>query len=214
VQLGLCRPASTIAVGGALYALPREDMTLLQVLRHHSFPMDFECMQGSCKKCLVEVELGSERAGVLACQEPALDGMRVLLEAVPDPVAARQREQEAREKAQREALARRTRGASGAGDAEKPRRAVDRREGLPEVVAVRELLASGLAPAQLLAELRELLAGLSGSRFWDVEQACKLDAWVKKQSWGRDKRKAEDLRRFISARLSETEAEEVESMAC
>jgi len=205
---------SSLTIGGSPYALLREDMTLLQVLRHHAFPVEFECLEGSCKKCSVEVEMEGERFSVLACQERALTGMRVLLPAGPDPTLARRQEQETKEKAQRLALARRNRKILGSADAQKPLKLVDRREKLPEVVAARELLASDQPPAELLDALRKLLAGLDGSRFWDVEQTCKLDDWLKKQKWGREKRRAENLRSFIADKLSDNEAEDVESMAC
>jgi len=205
------RTTATIIVSDIKYALPREEMTLLQVLRHHRFPMEFDCQKGSCKKCSIEVELEGTRAEVLACQELARDGMQVFTQRGPDESASLLCEREAREQAQKQMLARRAKKTAGPPKAAKP---IDRRERLEEVIRIQEFMASGEEPEQLLKELREFLEGLPGSRFWDVEQTCKLDAWIKKRSWGRAKRQAEKLRYYIQERLTEESAAEVETLAC
>mmetsp|Transcript_30586 Transcript_30586/g.60015 ORF Transcript_30586/g.60015 Transcript_30586/m.60015 type:complete len:232 (+) Transcript_30586:28-723(+) len=204
---------SSITVGSTSLPMPREDMTLLQLLRHHAFPMDFECLKGSCKRCTVQVQVEGEHVSVLACQEQALDGMHVILDnAAPDVALARQKEQQAREFAQRQMLARRAKVQQKV--AAKPR-LQDPRDRLKEVVMARDIMARDGVPGEVLSELRSLLESLSTKEFWDVTQTCKLDTWIKKQSWGKEHKKtAAALREYIYDRENELAAPEVETVAC
>jgi len=202
-----------ITVGDRSCALPHEGMTVLQVLRHYKYPMEFDCMKGSCKKCQVDVELEGERAQILACQEQALAGMHVFLNLVPDSHASWLMEQEARERSQQEMRQRRSMkmGAATKG----PPRVVDKRENLDEVKAARKIMgADRMAPAEKLVQLRTLMESMDERRFFDVIQFCKIDDWMKRQKWGKDKEVAAQLRQYIFDRENEQYIPEVETMAC
>merc|ERR1712232_141043 len=152
-------------------------------------------------------------AHVLACQEEALDQMKVLLDVAQDTAAAQVREREAKERAQKEMMARRMAKTKGVSE-KAPERATDKRAKLEGSVIALSIMESDRVPADMLTDLREHLETLHGSEFFDVIQYCKIDAWLKKQSWGREKQRASRLRQYISARQSEEAAPEVESMAC
>ena len=91
-QMQQWRSVGTMLVGGARYSIPRTDSTVLSVLRHHGFPIEFDCREGRCQKCTVEVLIDErERISALACQEPASDGLSVILPSFlskPDAMAA------------------------------------------------------------------------------------------------------------------------------
>lgn len=212
------RLGSSITVGAsaAQYAVPRDGMTVLQVLRHHAFPMDFDCLKGSCKKCELEVALEGDRASVLACQEEALNGMHVLLDVEPDAGVAKLREKEAREKAKKEMAMRRstkTRDRSAV-PAKTNKIGLDFRDRLAEVIAMQEVMESDRKPSEVLTELQKLLESLDRKQFFNAVQFCKVDDWIKKKKWGSDKKQASKVREYIYNRMEEDSAPEVESMAC
>merc|ERR1712139_468684 len=185
--------------------------------RHHAFPMDFDCLQGSCRKCEVEVSLEGESANVLACQEQALDGMRVMLDVAPDATVSRLREQEAKERAQKQMMSRRTvKTKDKAEDTRKRSPIFDYRERLPEVITMQALMDSDRKPPEMLTELQTLLDNFDGKEFTNAVEFCKLDEWVKRQSWGREKQRAAKLRRYLNERIINEQscAPEVETMAC
>eukprot|EP00931_Biecheleriopsis_adriatica_P119734 TRINITY_DN94931_c0_g1_i1.p1 TRINITY_DN94931_c0_g1~~TRINITY_DN94931_c0_g1_i1.p1 ORF type:complete len:229 (+),score=43.35 TRINITY_DN94931_c0_g1_i1:63-749(+) len=201
-----------ITVGDRSCAVQRDGMTVLQVLKQHSYPVDFDCQKGTCKKCQVDVEVEGERAQILACQEKVLPGMHVILDVAPDAHAVKLQEQQARERAQQEMLQRRSRNVGTANKG--PPRVVDKRANLDEVKEARAIMASSnLAPAEKLAELQRLFHEMDAGRFFDVVRFCRVDDWIKRHKWGNDKGKAEQLRKYIYDREMEQSPPEVESMA-
>lgn len=181
----LSRRASAITIGKAQYEVPQEGMTLLRVLRHHALHLDFQCQEGQCRKCEVDVELGGERAAVLACQELAVDGMRVVTDIKADPVLERLRRQQARETAQKQALHRRGRPHGPIRGSTKSR-SLDPRLQSAAAIRIQEVLNMGAGMhephVEVLNELRTLLEGLPAKELRDVNELLGLAKWLK-EGW-------------------------------
>merc|ERR1719198_2845557 len=90
----------------------------------------------------------------------------------------------------------------------------DYRERLDEVISMQALMGSDRAPSEMLTELQTLLENFDGKEFINAVQFCKVDEWIKRKSWGREKQRAAKLRRYIYERTLNEEqgAPEVETM--
>lgn len=197
-----------IFVGKRSCAVPREDMTVLQVLKHHGYPMEYDCQKGVCKMCQLDVELEGEQAQILACQEKVVDGMRVLQDMVPDASVVRMHERLAKEKAQQEWRQRRRR---ATGTAKAAPRVVDKRTELQEVKDARAVMASSeLGQAQKLVELRRLMESMK----MDVIRFCRIEDWITRQRWGSEEKHADELLKYIANREVDAWVPDVESHAC